>query len=488
MNMNAKRINLSVIGVLAATLSLISGCGSSSSGSSSSDTINAQAIDGFIVGATVFCDDIENGGTTVGGRLVCPEKTQVIRVRGGTDVGFDEFASTGATPFTGELVAPSSLKYVTPLSSVAVAMTSTSGSFEASEFDASVNMLATSLGLSSLDLNADASKTLQIIKLNAQINEIISGFAASADDYVRVTKEFSNLTRSNAEAQAVTNLTSGVGETLIDLNTRLTNSYPELELEQAELDSLISDLQLINMDIESATEIDDVSLAAATDPTEDSALSLDRSKAPVQFYDYWSGSSDKYTLKHFEVDTLLNDRYFTTINSRYTSVHFGANAFTVNKSMSDTQIGIGFEFVSTTPGDYRKLSVTTTGALLSMVEGFPESMQIKFPENTVFHAKYIERDNTASTAAFNVSSDKIFRSSNWGFGVDLHQLGSVLSDRGHTDITRSEGNYKLTLVINGIKINVIDEHDEFRAKTYSVDSGSGVVTGSGFQGYVTILN
>ncbi len=484
MKMNALRGHFLPAAVLLCTLQGIVACGSSST-SQQENTKSAQAIDGYIVGATVYCDDIEHGGTGAAGRLVCPSETQLIRIRGGSDVGFDEKATSGPTAFVGELSAPGTLDFVTPLSSVAVALSDESGMFESGRFNESVQLLAKSLGLSSLDLNSDASKTLQVIKLNAQIHQIISGFSSTADDYVAVTKEFAALVRSNVEAQTQLSLANNVPDTLSALNARLEINRADLALGEVQLNELSSEILSVNTEIEAATDIDRVALAAAIGVTPQSAVSINRDIAPVIFYSYWYGSQ-RYTLKQYELDTLFNGSYIAKLDTRYSHIYFGSYAFSVNKTLKNVKVGIGFEFEATMPGDTRKLSVTTTDALLSMTEGVPQSMQITFPENTIFHARSIDADGTISNATFQVEVGRIFSSINGSVGVSLDDLGDELRKRGHKDITHSSGNYKVTLVISGIKVNMTDSDKEFRASTYTVNSGKGMVSGPGFQGYVTV--
>ena len=75
--------------------------------------MQSQAIDGYIVGGTVFCDGIENGATQEMGLLSCDDGTTLVKVSGGNDVGFNDDPADDK-PFVGQLLAPADLGYVTP--------------------------------------------------------------------------------------------------------------------------------------------------------------------------------------------------------------------------------------------------------------------------------------------------------------------------------------------------------------------------------------
>ncbi len=189
----------------AAALLVISACSSDNP----DPGIGAQAIDGYIVGGSVYCDGIAHGITEAAGRLTCPTNTSLITVRGGADVGFNVGATTGDILFVGELRAPAHLGYVTPLSTLAVIMSSDVEGFDESKWEQSVNDLAATLGQSSLDLSADASKLIQLIKLNSQINQLISAFSQTEDDYLQVADVVAGLMRERGKQGAVTDLEEG---------------------------------------------------------------------------------------------------------------------------------------------------------------------------------------------------------------------------------------------------------------------------------------
>ena len=90
-------IGAGVIGCLAA---VASGCGNSSSAVENRNLTSgtSQAIDGFIVNGAVYCDGERNGRTEAAGRFECPASTNVLQIRGGSDVGFDETATSGGIP------------------------------------------------------------------------------------------------------------------------------------------------------------------------------------------------------------------------------------------------------------------------------------------------------------------------------------------------------------------------------------------------------
>jgi len=65
---------------------------------------------------------------------------------------------------------PTHLGYITPLSTIAVLMSSDESGYNPNKWSESVESLASALNQSSLDLSADATNTLQLIKLNASIH------------------------------------------------------------------------------------------------------------------------------------------------------------------------------------------------------------------------------------------------------------------------------------------------------------------------------
>jgi len=180
--------------------------------------IESQAIDGYIVGGTVFCDDVISGVTQTAGRLTCPVGTRVIKVRGGVDVGFNQSATTGDTLFVGELSAPGSLPYVTPLSSIAVEMSSNDNGFDETQWLENVSKLSRTLEVPTLDLTVNAATNLELVRLNAQINQVVTTFSQNHDDYTLVMKALANTLSQNADEGAFSDLDDGVVDTMLAVN------------------------------------------------------------------------------------------------------------------------------------------------------------------------------------------------------------------------------------------------------------------------------
>ncbi len=199
--------------------------------SSSSDrTLDSQAIDGYIVKGAVFCDEESSGITAIEGRLSCPKNTVLVTVSGGWDVGFDSTAETSNVVFVGELRAPASLGYVTPLSTVAVQMASTTeGGYQADLWDQKVRALGMALGDDALDLTKDPSDIVNsqsLIRFNAQIHQIISTFARSEMEYASAIAAFATVVSKNAQEGTTVGLQDNLAETLAAINEALpTDSY-----------------------------------------------------------------------------------------------------------------------------------------------------------------------------------------------------------------------------------------------------------------------
>ncbi len=483
----AKNIILPIsISILSSSILMGVGCSSSSS-SSDDDEISAQAVDGYIVGGTVYCDGIENGGSAAAGRMTCPEGTLLMSVEGGTDVGFDATKTSGEYAFIGRLTAPGTLKYVTPLSTVAVAMSIVSGDFQAGRFADSVAMLSASLGLSDLDLNQDATKSLQLVRLNAQFHQLLSGFSTTTEDYVSVSKALAQVVLDRTSASTTINVSSHVSDIVAAINSVLASSNPGLSLNKEDLDTLSADIQAANEQIEMSSQIESVS-AAAMAGSDRSVLAINRDLAPVIFTNEYGYAA--IPLKLYEIATLYDGYHFSRLNvNEYygiKKIHFGAKAFDVYKSLENAKIGLGFEIRSTKADDPRVVAITTSDALLTMTKGVTKSIQMKLPDMAQFHAKWTDSQGVTSSATFEISGEKVFNGINGNIGINFDVLGAEMEKRGYEDITRSTGNFRTTFVISGIHVNMFDSDEEYRAMTYSVDTGATAITGSGFQGYVSL--
>lgn len=478
------RNNCFAICAVAAAIQPLSGCNSSSN--SQNDTIFAQAIDGYIVGASVFCDDEATGGTTAAGNFTCPKNTQLMRISGGTDVGFDSEKTQGENAFLGELTAPGSLDYATPLSTLAVALSTLGNDDSELSFDDAENQLASTLGLSSLDLNADASKTMQVIKLNAQLHNITSSFSSTTDEYKITTTALANVFQKSFEGGTQSNLSADIEGVMTAVNSALASLAPDMALSSTNLAELIKLVSSANTAIESAANPNDiVELGAAYEHLRNIAFEINRSDSIIAVEGYYS-NREYYSLKEFEDSQINFGSYRSIIDSYYADMYINEEAFRITKTLDKTQIGLGFKFVATSDKDSRRLSITTNHALISMEKDYTESLQVEFPSSALFHASVTDRYGVITNVTLNVNDGKIFNLRKGAWGINIEALNNAIENRGYASPFYSTGNFEVTFVMSGIGIGVVSDDESFAPETYSVTTNDTTVTGNGFRGYITV--
>jgi hypothetical protein len=197
----AKKRNL-LLPIAAAAVLVACGGGSSSGDSSDggSNITSGRAVDGYLSGATVFCDVNANGTADVGEMSTTTDGdgyfnfdavcNATIAVFGGIDTATDY-------PFRGLMKTPAGGKFVTPLTS----LLASSGLTPA--------QLASSLGL---DANIDVTKTDPmlagnevVLKKSLAVQQIVQGLA----DY------FGTLTSPNAVTTLYAKVAPALGKVLI---------------------------------------------------------------------------------------------------------------------------------------------------------------------------------------------------------------------------------------------------------------------------------
>ena len=467
-----------------ATAVLLAGCGGSSSSGSSEPALRAQAVDGYLVGSSVYCDDVGNGGTGLAGRFTCPAGTDVFRIVGGSDVGFEEEAEAAdGTLFVGELKAPSSLDWVTPLSTIAFEIASEDGDFDRSLFDGAVDTLAAALGQSNLDLNADATTTQQLRVLNAQLNELISAFADTGEDYATVGRNFGALIRESARGQGSVGFDlEEVATVATALNARLAANAPGLRKDNESLGEAISRVQEVNRAVGGGGARPP---AAASAPP---VVRIDRDEAVVEFSA--GGAVTPITLESFESDALVVDAagegaYATVVDAYSDYLAIGRSAFDVRRALNDRKVSLGFELDAVEDDDRRVIAVTTSEARLT-ARPASEEMTLTLPAGSELNVRSVSAVGTTTDTAILLNDDYVFSSANGGIELSFWRIDERLREEGFGDIVATSGNYRLTAVIGGVRVGEVDDGVPVPASQYTVDTDGEVVTGTGFQGYVTL--
>ncbi len=471
--------------LVAVTVSqVLVGCNSDNN-TTSEPFITARAIDGYLVGASVFCDGVAAGGTGAAGLLICPPGTGLIHVENGSDVGFDETATSGGIPFVGQLSAPGSVSQLTPLSTLAVAMASDEQGFHADRFDAAVTNLASALGQSSLDLDADASTLMQVVRLNAQLHQILTANSSAVDEYVLATQTLAGVFQSIVDTDNSYDLAQGVEDVMVALNDRLVAGNAPTAVTSEALDRRIEQVKNTNIVINDATSPDPVTVAASSNPQNFGALSVKRDETAIRLFNEWNGYSE-VTLDSFEDDTQVNGRYQTVLTDSLEGLAIGNHAFKVARDLDSVRASVGIELHSTITGDRRLLSFTTSDVLLSATEGDSATIEVQLPEGSLIHGRGVNEDGVETLVTIRTTKIKIFRSANGAMTTDFNEIDEALEKEGLGDLLTRSGNYQLTVVLAGIQINELQDGEYFWPDVLSVDAGDGTVTGMGFRGYLTI--
>ncbi len=461
---------------------LASACGGGSSGSSGPGAEQAQAIDGYIVGATVFCDDAMRGTTAAAGRFSCPAGTQLFRISGGQDVGFDENATTGGEVFVGELRGPATLDFVTPLSTLAVAISSTNGVYDPANFATSVETVGKSLnfdGKLDLSVNPAELNNLKYSKLNAQVNNVIKEFASTTEDYSLVMNTFAASLKAANDTGATVSLSENLTETLSRLNVELAKVKPALGKDQAGINAAVTSVQDLNRAVEEARDLDGTQKTGSNP-----ALTVDRNLIEVTFRNE-TGVENTYSLTEFESSTPTGELYNVSVGKQVAAVGIEKAGLTINTTLNEAKIQLGFKLEAVGTGDARVLSVATSDARLSMTEGNVGSMVIKVPQSSTMNVNATELDGTETDATFKVNGEKTFSSGNDFVKIDLDDIEKRLADQDIDGFFDSDGNYKVTMIVGGLRINQKNGDNLTSPKAFSIDAGGQSVTGEGFQGYAS---
>lgn len=476
---------LRVAVVLGAGLLVLNGCSSSSS--SSPADLQAQAVDGYIVNASVNCDNQENGTTGLAGAFTCPPGTLLYTITGGIDVGFDEFEDENGVLFLGQLSAPSTLSYVTPTSTLIVELArDEDGEYDATQFEDALETLETALGME-IDPAADATTDLDTVKRNAQLQNVINSFVDSTDDYNTVISAFTNTLVTAVNSTQTIDLVSGVDELLTGVNNELINLDQNVAKDPNEISTLAANIAATNFEINRAEGTTGVTQAAKQPASSGQVMTINRNAVDVILGS--SGNlSTRFGISAFESDSVNSEgHYLVTASSQIDSIGFDRAALSIDSTVTGQAIELGFELNATGAGDNRKLSVATN-AELSMTEGDNASIQVRVPQGTIMNVTAFDSDGTRTDASFTVSNQTTFSSDSGFVSIDLEDIEERLADNDITGFLDRSGNYEVTMVVGGVRVAETVENVKVLLSPYTVVTDGMTVNGTGFRGYATFLS
>jgi len=471
------------LGLLTAIVAL-QACNSSSD---SDPAINAQAIDGYIVAADVACDDVAGNATGAAGRFTCPGGTDLMVITGGQDVGFDETAVTGGTPFTGTLMAPGSLAYATPLSTLAVAMSlDDDGNFAPAAFTAATETLATAFGATALDLNKNPAEVMQLVRLNAQVHQVITAFASNPDGYGETVAAFGKALKGNSSGKTF-NLTTGVAAILTEINAQLTTTGSALTLSATDVDARATQVQASNAKIEASVEPGEVGRESKEQAEDNAVLTLVRDRATINLATE-GASATTATLAGFENASRAGGSYATVLSTALTGLSYDQRIIKVNSSLRDKKASIGFRMKSTTSGDARSLTYLTKDARFTATRGSSGSLQVSIPEDAVLHVSSVSKSGRTTNTTIKLDNDHAFTNDDGRINVNNARVRGELAERGIDDVLNGNGNYEVTFVIGGVLVSTETGGVAKANGAHSLSAGNTSMAGNGIKGYVTVVD
>ena len=460
------------------------------SSSSSSDPLASQAVDGYIVGADVECDGVAQDTTTAAaGRFTCPAGTQLSQISGGFDVGIGSQTTDGTDEFTGVLTAPASEPYVTPLTTLAVAIArsgqSADGDFDFSNYETARTTIAQTLGieLSSFSnnpvLNTDTART------NAQVHFILKTFAPDTDSYEEAASALASVIAATGQTGGMISLSSGVDATLSQINESLSASSSALTLSIANLNQAAQNVLAANTSIENAESPARVVAESKTALLTQAPLTIVRNDANVILTAEGS-TAETLTLSDFENSVLTNGLYTAHLSSDLTSVSYDTDVFRFNQDIDNATITVAFELKAVSTGDSRSISFTSDDVVISATRDNSDSLNISLASDQSTFTVVGTDSSGVTTRAVARTEGETLDINGDGFTINLTELNDELTGLGFEDILSISGNYSATLVISGISITEDVDGVLEASEVFTVTNGTDSISGNGFRGFVSI--
>ena len=454
-------------------------------------TFTGQAVDGYIVGGQVYCDGVESGLTQAGGGYHCPDGTNVVKITGGVDVGFDETKTTSDVPFAGQLLGAADSEFITPVSTLAIALAGGEDNYDPSKLDAAVATIKKALGLGSLDLKEDPAASIVVARLNAQVNLIAGIFSTTQDDYSKVMGSFAKLLKQRSESDEVMDINgtdpSNLASTIQGLHHILEQDHSDI----AGTDPAVLNLQIAKIlnavrDIEASDNPEDIAVKPTLDPELDYALGLSKYDGLVTFTGY-DDVPFSYSVQDYEnSEKDAQGKYTAVLDRGIKRIDLNASAITVGHTISDASIDVALSVQSTDEGDHRKLSAIARGLKISMTEGDASSVQVEIPTDTIWHVEGVKADGTTTVVELQKGDTRVFSASRQGIDINFDDIGGWLVDRGYPDMTHENGNFVVTCVISGLDFARLSGTTNIPTGL-RVDVGDDdFLAGQGLEGFVTV--
>jgi len=460
-----------------------------SSSSDSDPAISAQAVDGYLFGSAVSCDGVDDGFTGLAGELECPAGTELMSATGGLDVGFDETATTGIE-FTGTVSGPAGLDYLTPLSTLVVALsTDDEGKFDAAIFEDQTSALASAFGQPGLDLNSSPVTTLQTVKLNAQLHQVLSAFAENPDSYRSAVIAFAQVVKNAATTGSSLNVATGVAAVLTQINDQLEADpvTAGLALAPTELDARIVSVGQSNQEIDGAQSPIDVVPVAGKAASALAALTLNRDLLNLELMSE-IGEPTRPSLSGFESAALSGGSYTTVLSTSLTGLAYDRNVMKVNRDLVNDRASIGFQMKSTTAGDARSLTYFTDDAYFSATQGDSSSLKVVLREDAKLYVSSVSKGGAERNTTIVLGKDHAFTNDNGNINVNVDRVRAELAAENIDDVLDSNGNYEVTFAIGGLRVNSESAGTARANGARTLVANGQSMTGTGIQGYVTVVD
>lgn len=480
------RIAFKILPIAAVVISLAA-CSSSSK---SVDPLSSQAVDGYIVGADVSCDGMANGITREAGFFTCPGGSILSQISGGYDVGFDALATTGVA-FTGVLKAPASEPFVTPMTTISVAIAQSDqapgSTLDLTSYKAAQVSLADTLGIDIATFSLNPAENTEAAKSNAKIHQVLAAFAPNAGAYEAATSAFAQVIADNAATGGRISLTQDVPATMMAINGKLEQSNPSLALATVDLDQVTSNVITANTSINNAESPSRVATESQKALIDQAPVTIDRNDAMVTLYNDALITAEQLSIEGFESALKTDGLYTARLYSGLTSVSYDNDVFQFNQNINNTRVSVAFEVKSVNAGDQRSLLFSSDDVVVSANKGSSESLLISmFSDDSTFQAKGTDSAGVITDAVVETNGET-FSSDGDTLTINLERINKQLSDLGFEDILSRDGDYSVTLVINGLRINEQTGNTTSEAREFTVGSGADAVTGNGFRGYVSVI-
>lgn len=467
---------------LAIGCTLIGACNSGTETTNSDSEITGQAIDGYIVGGRTFCDKVEKQVTKVAGKYNCPNGTKLVKILGGYDVGYDVNATTSDYAFTGTLLGPTTSKYVTPLSTLITQLAGGEDDYDSSKLDSAIATLKTVLNVSSLDLDTSPAQNVSNAKANSAVHAFVSALSSTTEDYAAGMTAFAQVIQESDQQIDISGSDGDQIKQIVQkVQTKLQVSRPE-QASNIDPDTVSSSLATVLTKIDKLTGVTQITPIITNIPNPALAFSADEGILT------FTGPNDQtysYSMAQYEdANTTSQGDHTAVLPNGIRHITLDNSLITVKKTLTNASIDFAFSIAA--ENSKEKLNVIARNLKVSMIADDSSSIKVTVPDGTVWQVQSIAEDGTSTRADIVKNGDRIFSSSNGGINVNMEDISNELTKKGHPDLTKEKGNYKVTFVIGGMQVAKISGSETIPASSYTVETNDTSLSAQGVQGYVTV--